>query len=151
MMGPLAGTIVCDFYLIRKRKLDIRELYKEHGIYWYTYGVNWRAFASFLLGFLPTLPGFAHSIEKKLDVGGAWKIYTFAWLFGFSVAVLSYYTICTYISPPTESLVEFAVLPPGKVDASLGTTLEEVASDYKVEDIAIGEKEVARDSGDSPV
>ena len=65
---------------------------------------------------------------------------------------MSYYIICTYISPPTESLVEFAVLPPGKVDASLGTTLEaEVASDHKAEDIAIGEKEVGRESRDSPV
>jgi len=48
--------------------------------------------------------------------------------------------------------VEFAVLPPGKVDASLGTTLEaEVASDHKTEDIAIGEKEIERESRDSPV
>jgi len=151
MMGPLAGTIVCDFYLIRKRKLDVRELYRDHGIYWYTYGVNWRAVVSFLLGFLPTLPGFAHSIEKTLDVGGAWKLYTFAWLFGFSVAVVSYYIICTYISPPTESLVDLAVLPPGKVYPSLGTTLEEVPRDDKVEEIAVGEKEIVLESRDSPV
>jgi len=65
---------------------------------------------------------------------------------------VSYYIICTYISPPTESLVEFAVLPPGKVDASLGTTLEaEVASDHKSEVIEVGEKEIGREGGDSPV
>ena len=46
------------------------------------------------------------------------KIYTFAWLFGFFVALLSYYVICTYVSPITSALVDEAVLPPQKGDAS---------------------------------
>lgn len=154
MMGPLAGTIVCDYYLIKKRKLDIRELYKGHGIYWYTFGVNWRAVTSFLLGFLPTLPGLARSIDLSridfkdphhrapLNVGDAWKLYTFAWLFGFTVAVLSYYVICTYISPPTESLVDVAVLPPGKVAVSLGVAVViDSKHEDKKEDVVFSEKE----------
>ena len=31
------------------------------------------------------------------------KIYTFAWLFGFFVALSSYYVICTYISSVTSA------------------------------------------------
>ena len=46
------------------------------------------------------------------------KIYTFAWLFGFFVALLSYYVICTYVSPITSALVDEAVLPPQKGDLS---------------------------------
>lgn len=57
------------------------------------------------------------------------KIYTFAWLFGFFVALSSYYTICTYISPITSALVDEAVLPPQKgdlspADDSTGSTYE---------------------------
>lgn len=73
-MGPLAGTMVCDYYIIKKRKLDVHELYMERGIYWYSHGVNWRAFVSFIGGFAPLLPGFAKSIQNDLDVGGAWKV-----------------------------------------------------------------------------
>ena len=46
------------------------------------------------------------------------KIYTFAWLFGFFVALSSYYVICTYIYPITSALVDGAVLPPQKGDVS---------------------------------
>ncbi|KAJ4304978.1 hypothetical protein N0V90_000506 [Kalmusia sp. IMI 367209] len=112
LMGPLAGTMVCDYYLIKKRKLNVDQLYVSNGIYWYNGGWNWRAYASFVIGFTPLLPGFAKSIKPSLNVGGAWKVYSFAWLFGFHVSMLVHYVICTYISTPTESIIEEAVYPP---------------------------------------
>ncbi|KAF2687403.1 hypothetical protein K458DRAFT_333812 [Lentithecium fluviatile CBS 122367] len=118
LMGPLAGTMVCDYYIIKKRKLNIDELYTSHGIYWYNGGWNWRAYVSFVIGFAPLLPGFAKSIEPTLNVGGAWKIYSFAWIFGFHLSMLSHYVICTYISPPTASIIEEAVYPPKAGDVS---------------------------------
>jgi len=116
LMGPLAGVMVCDYYLIKKQKLNIHELYRDHGIYWYDAGFNWRAFAAFAGGFAPLLPGFSKSIQNNLDVGGAWEIYTFAWIFGFFSAMLLYYIICTYISPPTSAMVDEAVYPPQRGD-----------------------------------
>lgn len=76
-MGPMAGVIISDYYLVKKRKLDVHELYKDHGIYWYNHGWNWRAYAAFLIGVAPLIPGFAKSIEPTLDVGGAWKVSQF--------------------------------------------------------------------------
>ena len=73
-MGPMAGVMVADFYLIKKRKLNIHELYKDHGIYYYSHGFNWRAFAGFGCGFIPLVPGFAKSINNNLNIGGAWKV-----------------------------------------------------------------------------
>lgn len=116
LMGPLAGVMVCDYYIIKKRKLNIHELYRSNGIYWYDGGVNWRAYAAFITGFAPLLPGFAKSIKHELNVGGAWKIYTFAWIFGFALSSLVYYVICTYVSPPTGAMVEEAVYPRQKGD-----------------------------------
>ncbi|KAF8253674.1 hypothetical protein K440DRAFT_651967 [Wilcoxina mikolae CBS 423.85] len=132
LMGPLAGVLVTDFYIIRKGKLDITSLYdgKPGARYWYTGGMNFRAFFSFVLGFTPTLPGFARAIggPMKVHVGGAWKIYTFAWLFGFTFASLTYYVICTYISPPIDSFVDEAVLPPhvGDVGSDTGSAEADV-------------------------
>lgn len=74
VMGPMAGVMVSDFYLIKKRKLNIHELYKDHGIYHYGHGINWRAFAAFGCGFVPLIPGFAKSIDNSLNIGGAWKV-----------------------------------------------------------------------------
>jgi NCS1 family nucleobase:cation symporter-1 len=110
-MGPLAGVMVCDYYIIKKRKLDTDQLYTDRGIYWYNGGWNWRAYASFLIGFAPLLPGFAKSIDHSLDVGGAWKIYCFAWIFGFFTSVLVHFIICTCVSVPTRSIIEVAVYP----------------------------------------
>jgi len=73
-MGPLAGVMVSDYYLIKKQKLNIHELYKDRGIYWYDHGVNWRAFLAFVIGFGPCMPGFAKSIQPTLNVGGAWQV-----------------------------------------------------------------------------
>ncbi|KAH7077933.1 permease for cytosine/purines, uracil, thiamine, allantoin-domain-containing protein [Paraphoma chrysanthemicola] len=109
-----SGTMVCDYYLIKKRKLDVDQLYTDRGIYWYNGGWNWRAYASFVIGFAPLLPGFAKSIDHSLNVGGAWKIYSFAWIFGFFTSVLVHYIICTYISVPVQSMVEIPVYPPQK-------------------------------------
>ena len=60
------------------------------------------------------------------------KIYTFAWLFGFFVALSSYYVVCTYISPITGALVDEAVLPPQKGEVSLGD--DSTGSTYETKD-----------------
>ncbi|KAL8753653.1 MAG: hypothetical protein Q9199_004900 [Rusavskia elegans] len=106
-----AAGLWLSFPVTRNRKLDVHELYKDHGIYHYTYGINWRAFAAFGAGFVPLIPGFSKSISPGLNVGGSWKIYTFAWLFGFTISVLTYYVICQYISPLGDALIDEAVLP----------------------------------------
>ncbi|KAI4212622.1 MAG: hypothetical protein LQ351_004694 [Letrouitia transgressa] len=116
LMGPLAGVMVSDYYLIKERRLNVHELYRDRGIYYYSHGFNWRAYAAFLVGFAPLIPGFAKSIDNNLDVSGAWKIYTFAWLFGFSISLLTYYVICTFVSPISDALVDTAVLPPQRGD-----------------------------------
>ncbi|KAI9893975.1 MAG: hypothetical protein M1814_004745 [Vezdaea aestivalis] len=126
LMGPLAGVMVCDYYVIKKQKLDIHELYKDRGIYWYTGGFNWRAFTAFIIGFAPLMPGFAKSIQPTLNVGGAWKIYTFAWMWGFVNSFLVYFVICKYISPPTETLVLDAVYPPQRGEETPESGEEEI-------------------------
>lgn len=120
LMGPLAGVMTTDYYIIKKGKLNIHAMYQDgpEGIYWYTGGFNIRAFIAFGIAVAPLMPGFAKSINNDLDVGGAWQIYAFAWLYGFTTSALSYYVICTWIWPQTVSLVEEATLPPQKGEVS---------------------------------
>lgn len=113
LMGPIAGILVSDFYLVRKMKLDIRAMYNPHGRYRYFHGWNWRAWLVFSIAVGPILPGFAQSINPDLNISdGALYMYTFSWMWGFVSCVVLYYILCTYISPPTASLVDVAVFPP---------------------------------------
>jgi nucleobase:cation symporter-1, NCS1 family len=142
LMGPLAGVIVSDYYLIKKRKLNLHELYHDHGIYHYSHGWNWRAWLAFIIGVGPLIPGFAKSIKNDLNVGGAWQIYTFAWIYGFVMSLGSYYVIVNYISGIPEALVEVAVYPPQK-----GDTVSDVESGNSQEfeekkEAAVAAKEV---------
>ena len=57
------------------------------------------------------MPGFAHSIAPTLDVGGAWKIYTFSCTYGFLTSALSYYLICKYVSGVGVAQIDEAVYP----------------------------------------
>lgn len=111
MMGPIAAVMICDYYVIKKGKLNLHDMYRTHGIYYYSYGFNWRAFAAFFIGLTPLLPGFAKSIASDLNVGGVWQIYTFAWLYGFTTSFIAYYIICTYVSGLGEAIIDVAVYP----------------------------------------
>lgn len=146
MMGPIAAIMICDYYVLKRQKLNLNEMYKTHGIYYYSHGFNWRAFAAFFIGLIPLLPGFAKSISHTLNVGGAWKIYTFAWLYGFTTSFLAYYVICTYISGLGEAIIDVAVYPAqlglgGDVESGVPQTIEsekDLKGDRQV-DVAVDE------------
>lgn len=55
-MSPAAAILIVDFWLVRKQKWNIPQLYQEGGIYWFTAGLNWRAFVAYFLGMWPALP-----------------------------------------------------------------------------------------------
>lgn len=40
---PLFGILVADYFVLRRRELDVEDLYRERGAYWYRRGVNWIA------------------------------------------------------------------------------------------------------------
>lgn len=50
LLGPLFGIIFLDYFLIRRQKVDVDDLYREgtSSPYWYQGGVNPRALAAFI-------------------------------------------------------------------------------------------------------
>jgi nucleobase:cation symporter-1, NCS1 family len=44
-LGPMVGLMVTSYLIVNKRKIRVDDLYigNRESIYWYTYGVNWRA------------------------------------------------------------------------------------------------------------
>jgi nucleobase:cation symporter-1, NCS1 family len=45
----MTAILAADYWLIRRRKWKIPDLFKQDGIYWYTFGINWRAVVAFFL------------------------------------------------------------------------------------------------------
>ncbi|MDP4022001.1 NCS1 family nucleobase:cation symporter-1 [Methylobacterium sp. NEAU 140] len=96
LLGPLAGVIVADYWLVRRCELSVAELYRERGIYRYVGGWNPTAIFAVLAGVLPNLPGFLHAVAPASfgGVGGFWiELYTYAWFVGFALAAAVYYAL----------------------------------------------------------
>jgi putative hydroxymethylpyrimidine transporter CytX len=47
---PLFGILAADHFVLRRRHLDVEELYRAGGAYWYQGGVNWLAIAAWAGG-----------------------------------------------------------------------------------------------------
>ncbi len=58
-LGPVAGIMICDYFVIRRRVLQVDDLYLRGGIYEYSRGFNWRAIIALALGAGTALAGLA--------------------------------------------------------------------------------------------
>ncbi|MFZ5478590.1 MAG: NCS1 family nucleobase:cation symporter-1 [Myxococcota bacterium] len=88
LLGPIAGIMVVDYWLVRRTELDVPDLYRPNGRY---AGVNHVAVAALVLGVLPNVPGFWNAATGTAS-GGVWdQIYVYAWFVGFFLAGGVYY------------------------------------------------------------
>ncbi len=93
LLGPVGGIMIADYFVYRRRELDVAALYDPDGRYRYTGGWSIAAIAAFLLGALPNLPGFLAQVglvdPAHLPHVFA-EIYSFAWFAGFAIAFVAY-------------------------------------------------------------
>ncbi|KAI0100008.1 permease for cytosine/purines, uracil, thiamine, allantoin-domain-containing protein [Hypoxylon sp. NC0597] len=92
-LGPMAGIMVSDYWLVKKGHIDIPGLYNPDGRYRYVGGCNWRAAVAFIVPVAPLLPGLGLSISGPSAVrinDGVTNLYTFNWLFGFVTSIVLY-------------------------------------------------------------
>lgn len=62
LLGPIAGIMLCDYFILRRTRLDHGDLYDGRGGY---SGINWRAMAALVLAVLPNLPGFINAATGR--------------------------------------------------------------------------------------
>jgi nucleobase:cation symporter-1, NCS1 family len=93
LLGPIGGILIADYFVLRKRTLDVDGLYRRGGPYEYRSGFNLAALAALVLAILPCAPGFLHEAFPRSFAGvpGVWtEIYHYAWFVGFGVAAITY-------------------------------------------------------------
>jgi NCS1 family nucleobase:cation symporter-1 len=86
LLGPVAGILLADYFLVRREQLVTDELYRRDGIYAYRNGINWIAVAALVLGVLPNLPGFLGALGVLDAPPAAASLYNWAWFVGFGIA-----------------------------------------------------------------
>lgn len=92
LLGPIGGILLVDYFLVRKQKLIVEDLYKKDGIYWYSGGFNIKAIFAFVLGVLPNVPGFLKQIKAVDHIPSLFEvIYSYAWFVGLPLAGIVYY------------------------------------------------------------
>ncbi|WP_166416630.1 NCS1 family nucleobase:cation symporter-1 [Cochlodiniinecator piscidefendens] len=91
LLGPIAGIMLADYYLLRKQELVVGDLFRHNGIYSASNGVNWAGMLALIIGILPNLPGFLNGVGITESVSPFFgMIYTYAWFVGLFVAGAAY-------------------------------------------------------------
>jgi NCS1 family nucleobase:cation symporter-1 len=57
LLGTVAGILIADYWILRRTTLDLADLYRPGGRYWYTAGWNWRAVTALVIGGLLAVGG----------------------------------------------------------------------------------------------
>lgn len=90
LLGPVAGIMIADYFLLRHQALDVDALYRRGAAYEYRNGVNWIAMLALIVGIAPNVAGFLGALGV-FRVSPFWtSIYSWAWFVGFALAALVY-------------------------------------------------------------
>ncbi|KAK8112061.1 NCS1 nucleoside transporter [Apiospora kogelbergensis] len=101
-LGPIVGIMTCEYWVLRKRRVKLTDLYHpgRSGVYYYWNGVNVRAFVSWILGFSYLIPGFVHNVNPAIEVPKACEdLFNLAFPLGFTVSFLVHLGI-NKLAPP---------------------------------------------------
>jgi NCS1 family nucleobase:cation symporter-1 len=115
LLGPIAGIMITDYFLLRDARLEVDELYNPRGIYRYRGGVNYRALVALAAGVLVALIGLLIPPLRWL--------YDYAWFAGFLIASAAYWGLMRNIGalqtapgaePPEEESQGSGLLRPAR-------------------------------------
>jgi NCS1 family nucleobase:cation symporter-1 len=90
LLGAVGGILICDYWVIRGTKLNVKSLFKTDGEYRYCGGTNWRAVVALVLAVAPCVPGFVNLFRGGVHHGFFDKLYTYAWFVTFFLAFVIY-------------------------------------------------------------
>jgi NCS1 family nucleobase:cation symporter-1 len=109
LLGPIGGILIADYFVWRRRQLNLTALYQTNGEYRFTNGFSIVAIIALVMGALPSLPGFLVQV-KVIDATKVAPslvgLYSYAWFIGFAIAFVTYLAgrKITALAPPAVAL-----------------------------------------------
>jgi NCS1 family nucleobase:cation symporter-1 len=97
LLGPIAGIMISDYFLVRRGELKVDDLYRRGGVYEYRKGFNYRAIVALVCGAVLALLGLAVPSLRWL--------YDYAWFVGFIVAGGIYAALMNAARAPAAELI----------------------------------------------
>jgi nucleobase:cation symporter-1, NCS1 family len=101
-LGAIGGIMIADYWLLRRQRLNLLDLYREDGVYTYrnSWGVNPYAIIALLIGIVPPFIGWLNVIGWFVKIEGyqgSWLdwLQTGSWFWSFGTALVSYYVLMT--------------------------------------------------------
>lgn len=82
LLGPIAGIMIADYFIVRKRNLNLEALYQRGAAYEYSSGFNFKSLVALALGVVIALSGLLLPSLRWL--------YDYAWFVGFVVSASAY-------------------------------------------------------------
>ncbi|MEH7110227.1 cytosine permease, partial [Bacillus sp. JJ1764] len=79
ILSAIVGILFADYYLIRKRRVNVPELYEDHGQYRYMGGVNLAGFIAWIIGAV-----------------ASYFVPNYGFLVGFIVGAVIYFILAKY-------------------------------------------------------
>jgi nucleobase:cation symporter-1, NCS1 family len=103
LMGAIGGIMICDYFLLRGKRLELAELFKTDGIYSYSNGFNRRAIIALVAAIVPVVPGF---LRAATTPGGQVAnpnffdtLYIYAWFVTFAIGFVLYLILMKAFPP----------------------------------------------------
>jgi len=96
LLGPVAGVMIADYFIVRHLRLNVADLYRRGGTYEYAGGFNYRAITALVFGVIVALIGLAVPALRWL--------YDYAWFVGFFAAGALYIALMRVSSPAPSAL-----------------------------------------------
>ncbi len=84
-LGPVAGILICDYFVRRKKILNAEDLYRRGGLYEFSRGVNRRAIVALAAGCAVAFVGLVYAPVRVL--------YDYSWFVGFGVSFVAYWAL----------------------------------------------------------
>ena len=92
-LGPIGAIMLVDYFGLQGRHLDVDALYslEQGGAYYYAGGYNPSAMLALVIGCVPSLPGFLHSVGLLSALHPIFHaLYSVSWFVGFVLGGAAY-------------------------------------------------------------
>jgi NCS1 family nucleobase:cation symporter-1 len=96
LLGAIGAVMIMDYWIVRRQRLELAELYRSDGRYAYSRGWNLKALAAVAVGVIPVIPGFIKAATTP-NFSGSFtdptfieSLYNYGLFFTFSAAAVTY-------------------------------------------------------------
>jgi NCS1 family nucleobase:cation symporter-1 len=106
--GGIAGVLIADYWLIRKRNFKLADLYRTTGIYRFAGGWNWRAVVALVVGAFIALGGAYSTPKADGTPTGPFPadgiipflkpVYDYSWLAAAVIALVIYWVLAKFVA-----------------------------------------------------